>query len=164
MVHKESSDWIQQPHDTKRSHFSGRGFLRGILIFTGKEINGFPPDSVPNGPLTLCLYLCLHWFAIWEYDSVTMAAYGQSTPGDKSITCGTFRSSLHNNCLRCLLHKPALHHSVFCHWKKDNTKKKKRVKWCNFYFHIWTRLNRATYERVLLMLMSRTGSFIFVKG
>lgn len=28
---------------------------------------------IPNGPLTLCLYLRLPWFAIWEYDSATMA-------------------------------------------------------------------------------------------
>lgn len=181
MLHKESSDWIQQPHDTKRSDFSGRGFLRGILIFTGKEINGFPPDSVPisghrrladgsnpkraSHSLFILASTLVCYLGVRQCDNGwETAAYGQSTPGDKNITCGTFRSSLHNNCLRCLLHKAGSSSFSFLSLKKRQYKKKKRVKWCNFYFHIWTRLNRATYERVLLMLMSRTSWFIFVKG
>lgn len=151
MVYKESSDWIQQPHDTKRSDFSGRGFLQGILIFTGKEINGFPPDSVPiSGHLRLAdgsnpkrashsLFILAStlvcYLGVRQCDNGwETAAYGQSTPGDKNITCGTCRSSLHNNCLRCLLHKPAVHHSVFLSLKKRQYKKIKEWSGATFIF------------------------------
>lgn len=46
LVYKNALSWIQQPQNTKRREFSRRGFLWGILIFTRKETNGFPLDSV----------------------------------------------------------------------------------------------------------------------
>lgn len=85
---------------------------------------------IPNGPLTLCLYLRLHWFAIWEYDSATMAERQQHMDKVlrviKASLVGPSAQAYTTTVCAAFYTKPALHRSVFCHWKKDNTKKKKR--------------------------------------